>query len=157
MSDRGFSLLETLIALSLLLVALSGLAQVFATTSRATNDARRAALAAVFAAQKLEQLRGIRADLAPLSVGALRRNVDGWFDFLDDYGRSLGAGAQPPTGTIFVRRWTVESLPFDPTTTFIVRVAVIPRQWRGVATPDGGDPRLVGGAEIVTVVTRRVG
>src|SRR5262245_7321501 len=156
MCERGFSLLEVLVALSILLGVLTGLAQLFATTSRVTNDARRAAVASVLAAQKLEQLRGLGGELALLSVGSLRRNVDGLCDFIDEQGRRLGGGTRPPEGTVFTRRWAVESLPSDPASTFILRVAVVPRMWRGSLNVDAGDPRLIGGAELVTVTTRLV-
>lgn len=154
--ERGFSLIEVLIALSLLAGALTGLSQLFAVSTRASSDARRTAMASILAAQKLEQLRSVASELTPESVGSLGHNVDGLCDFLDDYGRRLGGGTNPPDGTVFVRRWAIESLPSDPTSTFLFRVAVAPRSWMDAPDVGSGDPRVFGGAELVTVHTRRV-
>jgi prepilin-type N-terminal cleavage/methylation domain-containing protein len=156
MNARGFSLIETLVALSLVVVGLSALAHLFVVSVQANADARRATFASVLAAQKMEQLRGLGADLSPQPVDSLGENVDGLCDFLDEYGRSLGSGPSPPTGTVYVRRWSVESLPAGPADTLSLQVVVIPRMWRGtIAT--SGDERSFGGARLLTMKTRRAG
>ena len=135
MNDRGFSLIETLLALSLVALALTGLAQLFAMFTRANADARRMTLATVLAGQKMEQLRGMTAALEPKSLDSLERNVAGLCDFLDAHGRSLGGDTAPPTGTIFVRRWSIESLPVLSTDTLILQVVV--RHAGNVVRPRG--------------------
>ena len=155
MRARGFSLIEVLVALSLLGCAVGALSQLIVASAQATADARRLALASVLASQKMEELRAVGSDLSPESTGSLRRNVDGRCDFLDEYGRGLGGGTRPPEGTTFIRRWAIEALPSDPSSTFLLRVAVMPRTWRGSSPASSADPRAFGGAEIVTIHTRR--
>ena len=57
--ERGFSLLEVLIAAGLLIVGLVALAELCATASGAVRVARANTLAAMFAAQRMEDLRGL--------------------------------------------------------------------------------------------------
>ena len=154
MNARGFSLIETLFALSLIVVGLSALAHLFVVSVQANADARRASFASMLAAQKMEQLRSLGPDLSPQSVNSLRENVDGLCDFLDEYGRSLGSGPSPPAGTVYVRRWSVESLPNGPADTLSLQVIVIPRMWRGTSVASGNE-RSFGGARLLTIKTRR--
>jgi len=57
--QSGFSLLEVMIATSLLTVAISSLAQLFVVSARANTSARATTYASVLAQQKMEQLRGL--------------------------------------------------------------------------------------------------
>jgi prepilin-type N-terminal cleavage/methylation domain-containing protein len=155
MSTRGFTLIETLVALSLAVVGLSALAHLFVLSVQANADARRATFASVLAAQKMEQLRGLGPDLSPQAGAPLSQNIAGLCDFLDEYGRSLGTGSNPPAGTVYVRRWSIESMP-GTSETLLVQVVVIPRTWRAAAA-SGGSERAYGGARLVTVKTRRAG
>jgi prepilin-type N-terminal cleavage/methylation domain-containing protein len=153
---RGFSLLETLVAVSIVAVALTALAHLFVISVQANADARRATFASVLAAQKMEQLRGLGADLSPQASGSLSQNVAGLCDFLDEYGRSLAAGLTPPSGTVYIRRWSIESLASGPADTLLIQVVVIRRMWRGGVNVSSSDQRLLGGARVVTLKTRRV-
>src|SRR3954447_13771765 len=114
MSARGFTLVETMIALSIVAVAVTALAQLFVIATQTNADARRASFASILATQKIEQLRTLGPDLDPHGPDALRSDVDGACDFLDEYGRSLGTGSSPLPGTVYIRRWSVEPLPADP-------------------------------------------
>lgn len=157
MNARGFSLIETLVAVSLTAVALSALAHLFIVSTQANADARRATFASVLAAQKMEELRRIGADLSPQPVNSLAENYEGLCDFLDEYGRLVGGGPSPPTGTVYIRRWSIESLPSDPADTLLLQVMVIRRMWRGTIDGGSGNQARFGGARLVSVKTRRAG
>jgi len=177
----GFSLLEVLVATTVLTVGLAALAQLFVIATRANIGARMTTSASLLAQQKMEQLRaltwGFDVDGQPLSdistntaavrqtptggVGlatspsdALERNIDGYCDFLDRNGVSLGGGASPPAGTVFVRRWSIVPLPSHPDDTLILRVAVMPVRDRGFARTSR-TARLPDEFRIVSVRTRK--
>lgn len=157
MSSRGFSLVEALVALSIVVVGLSALARLFVMSVRANADARRATFASVLAAQRMEQLRSLGPSLSPQSVGSLSENIEGLCDFLDEYGRSLGSGPSPPAGTVYIRRWSIESVPSGPADALQLQVIVIPRIWRGGVDTVSGNERSSGGVRLLTVKTRRAG
>src|SRR4029077_6350842 len=111
MNARGFTLVETLVAISITALALTSLAQLFVIATRANTDARRATFASILATEKIEQLRSLGADLAPQGDPSLSAGVAGACDFIDQYGRSLGTGSSPLPGTVYIRRWSVEQIP----------------------------------------------
>jgi prepilin-type N-terminal cleavage/methylation domain-containing protein len=156
MDTRGFTLVETVTAISIIAVALTALAQLFVIASQANADARRSSFASILASQKIEELRSLGADLTQQGDVSLSADISGACDFLDEYGRSLGTGTTPLPGTVYIRRWSIEPLPSDPDT-FVLQVAVFPRSWKAGADPAGIDARMVGGAQIVTIKTRRAG
>jgi prepilin-type N-terminal cleavage/methylation domain-containing protein len=156
MQARGFTLIETLVAISITAVALTALAQLFIMATEANADARRTTFASILATEKIEQLRSLGTDLAPQGDASLSADITGACDFLDEYGRSRGTGLSPLSGTVYIRRWSVEAIPSDPET-FVLQVAVFPRLWRGAVNPVASDARPFGGAQIVTVKTRRAG
>jgi prepilin-type N-terminal cleavage/methylation domain-containing protein len=90
----GFSLIETLMAATIVIVAFVGLAQLSMLAIAANQRARTRTTGAVLAQEKIEELMAATADIEP---GA---------DFIDARGRRLGAGDQPPPGTLFIRRWS---------------------------------------------------
>jgi len=57
--DGGFSLLEVLVASTIMAVALTTLAQLFVMSTNANTSAKTTTYAAVLAQQKMEQLRGL--------------------------------------------------------------------------------------------------
>lgn len=183
-SDRGFSLIETLVATTLMTVALASLAQLFLISTKANQSARLTTNASVLAQQKMEQLRALTwgfdtiglplsdttsnltvvpeqpqggPGLTPSPDGSLRRNVDGYCDFLDGRGQSLGGGSVAPPNTVYVRRWSVEPLPTNPNNTLILQVMVT--RWRARGTADieeaGGGKRLPDEARVISVKTRK--
>ena len=132
----GFGLLEVLIAAGLIIGLAAGTAQLTVTSMEAIDDAGDLSLGLLLAAQKLEQLRSLEwrydgsgqipvSDLitdvsrdppAPGGAGlrasppdSLDRGVAGYVDYLDRYGAWVGTGSRPPTGTAFVRRWSVQA------------------------------------------------
>jgi prepilin-type N-terminal cleavage/methylation domain-containing protein len=183
-SQYGFSLLEVIVATSLLTVAVAALAQLFVVAVRANASARTTTYASVLAQQKMEQLRGLTwgfdslglpltdttTDVSvtpekaaagrglspsPAGAGALGVNSDGYCDFLDGSGRWLAGGATAPAGTIFIRRWSVEPLPANPNNTIVLQVRVM-RTGALVAADAGlGSSRTPDEARLVSVKTRK--
>lgn len=109
--DQGFSLLECLVASTLLAVGVLSLSQLFAAATSLNISSRHATLAAIVAAQKLEELRALTAH-APGT------------DFLDARGLLLASGGTPPRGTMYVRRWTVDPLHTAPANAVVLQVTV---------------------------------
>lgn len=94
---RGVSLVEVLLATSLLATGILGLAHVMTVAVGVNVASRRTTSATVLAAQKVEEI------LAGGDVAGSEDAVDG-----------------------FRRRWTVQSLPGSPTGLMIVQVVVEP-------------------------------
>jgi prepilin-type N-terminal cleavage/methylation domain-containing protein len=150
---RGFTLVETMVAMSIAAIALTSLAQLFVIATRANMDARLATTASILAAQKIEQLTRLGPDLQSQDSAALSADVPGACDFLDEYGRTLGTGSSPLPGTVYVRRWAIEPLA-EASDVFVLQVAVFPRSSRAAPNPARPDARSFGGAQIVTVKSR---
>ncbi len=163
----GFSLLEALVATTILTVAVSALAGLSAMATRANDDAGAMSVATILAGQKMEQLRalawGFDAAGAPVADtttdttvvpprssggtglsssdgGALERNVPGYCDFLDAAGRSLGGGADAPSGAAYIRRWSIAPLP-NADAVIVIQVRVMRARGRLVAGPLDRGPR----------------
>lgn len=109
--DSGFSLLETLVAVGLLVAGVTSLAQLLGLAYASNVAAERQSMSAILAAQKIEELRSIR-------------DWTSGIDFLDDDGVRLASGGEPPGGTAYTRRWTVEALPADPVNSRVAEVTV---------------------------------
>jgi prepilin-type N-terminal cleavage/methylation domain-containing protein len=181
---HGFSLLEVLVATTMLTVAVAGLAQLFALSTRINISARSTTFAAVLAQQKMEQLRSLTwgydsagvpvsdlstnitaatesptggRGLSPSPADSLRANTDGYCDFVDGSGRSLGGGTNPPAGTVYIRRWSVALLPANPANTLVLQVLVTRHRNRGEADAAGVVRRLPDEARIAAVKTRKAG
>ncbi len=92
--------------------------------------------------------------LSPSPWGTLAQNVAGWVDYVDQNGCTLGGGATPAAGTIYIRRWSVEPLPTNPNNTLILQVLVTRRVERGDA--DAGNVlRMNEEARLMSVKTRK--
>jgi prepilin-type N-terminal cleavage/methylation domain-containing protein len=181
-NERGFSLVETLVATTIMTVALSSLAQLFVIATRTNQAARTTGVASVLAQQKMEQLRGLTwgfdviglpisdttsnltvvpelpsggPGLTPSPDRTLGRNVDGYCDFLDERGQSLGGGTNPPSNTVYIRRWLIEPLPTNPNNTLILQVLVTRSRNRGAADAATAVGRLPDEARIISVKTRK--
>jgi prepilin-type N-terminal cleavage/methylation domain-containing protein len=179
--ERGFSLLEMLVAATILTVGLAALAQLFAISTRANFSAKSTTAAVILAQQKMEQLRGLTwgfdmlglpigddasdttvipqaptggKGLSPSPLDALQTNQDGYCDFLDRYGYSLGGGTTPPDGAVYIRRWSIEPLPTNPRNTLVLQVLVTPVRDRG-SNPGAHTRRLPDEARITSVKTRK--
>ena len=182
-SERGFSLVETIVATGLMAGAVAFLGQMFAIAVADNSSSRAGTFVAVLAEQKLEQLRGLTwgfdnlglpltdvatntavyppnpttgTGLSPSPSGSLRSNIDGYVDYLDQFGRTLGGGSTVPVRAVYIRRWSVEPLPTNPNNTIIIQVMVTKSRDRGTAdTEDGGVRRLRDEARLMSVKTRK--
>ena len=131
---RGFTLIEVVVAVAVLVTVLAGVAGVWAMAAASTRAAREQTLAMQLARDKLEQLAALTwavrsvggADVlasdVTTNVSRLPATTDGsgtraspqdslgasratYADYLDARGRWLDAGSSPPGGARFVRRW----------------------------------------------------
>lgn len=181
-NESGFSLAETLVATALLATAIASSAQLFALATRSNLAAQRTSFTTTLAGEKMEQLRGLAwgydeiglpindyesntavdpaeggggTGLSQSPDNALSANVDGYVDYLNRYGDSLGGGADVPEGTVYVRRWSIEPLPTNPNNTLILQVLVFSLGDR----VDDGDgavlDRVRDEARLVSVKTRK--
>jgi type II secretory pathway pseudopilin PulG len=180
-SDSGFSLVETLVATTLLATALVALAQLFAISQQTNATAKNGTYTAILAQQKLEQLRGLTwgfdplglpmsdtttdtsvspeaqtggTGLAPSPSNTLQASTNGYVDYLDVSGNALGGGTVAPQNTVYIRRWMVEPLPTNPNNTLVIQVLVTRRTNRGTADT-GSVMRLPDEARLMTVKTRK--
>ena len=142
----GFGLLEALVACGLIVVLAAGVAQLTLASVAAVRASGDETLALLLAVQKIEQLRSPAWDRRPESAGAtdptgvdrggpgagasaggsLARNVSGYVDYLSARGASVGGGERPPSGTAFVRRWSVQPDPRLPDDLLVLDVVVLP-------------------------------
>ena len=99
MRDRGFALLEVIVAAALLAVLAAGMARIVAAAVHEGHSSRLRAIATVAAANKLEELRSLLP--ADAASGA---------DYLDAAGAAVG-GASP--SAVYTRTWMVQPLDGD--------------------------------------------
>lgn len=102
MRQSGFSLIETMIAASIVIVALTGLAQLFGLAIDANQRARSRTLATLLAQEKLEELMAFEGETS-----------DG-VDFIDARGLRIAGDALPPPGTVYMRQWSADPMPAGP-------------------------------------------
>jgi len=179
--NGGFSILEVLVAITIMTVAVAGLAQMVALSTRANTSARATTYAAVLAQQKMEQLRSLTwgfdviglpvtdttsdiavvpesaaggSGLSPSPVNSLGASIAGYCDFVDTFGRPLGGGTTPPAGTAYIRRWSIEPLPGNPDNTIVLQVLVTRWGSRHAAAWSTGR-RAPDEAWLVSVKTRK--
>jgi type II secretory pathway pseudopilin PulG len=128
--EAGFSLLEAIVAVGLMAGALASLGQMLVISLAINQAARDRSDATVLAQQKMEQLLGESPSggtgLSPLVGGSLTSNMDGWFDYVDRSGQSLG-GSEALGNGVYTRRWAVEPLPSSTTDTLVIHVLVATR------------------------------
>lgn len=117
----GFSLIEVMVASAILGCAVLSIAQLVATATSATADARRVSEATLLAWQKIDELRSLAfafddagqpvtdPELSPSPAGTLSHDTDGYVERLDDRYR---------------RRWSIASAAGNPHL-LILRVRVV--------------------------------
>jgi prepilin-type N-terminal cleavage/methylation domain-containing protein len=149
--DAGFSLVEVMIATVLLATSLTALAELFVISVRNNAIARNGTLAAVLAAQKVEQLRA--ANPTPSAANTLQVSTDGYVDYLDPNGATVGdGGAAIPENAAYIRRWSIEAVPAS--SVFVLQVLVTRRRDRGVAD-EGMVTRAPEEARVITAARHR--
>jgi Tfp pilus assembly protein PilV len=122
---RGFSLLEVLVATTIVIVGIAALAQLVAFAGHANLRGKQTTIAVALAQDKIEELLPDSAfgqDSSPPDT--LDSNVAGYCDFVDAAGRLLGAGPAAPAGSAYLRRWSVDPLPDSINHTSILQVLV---------------------------------
>jgi type II secretory pathway pseudopilin PulG len=146
--DTGFALVEALVAATILMIAVGTIAELLIMTARANRSAWQITQATMAAREKMEELALVAWETAPPSSPAdsLDKNTTGFWDLLDERGRSLGEHGTPPGAARFVRRWSIQPLPTNPTDAVVLQVLV-----------KGWLDRLSGEARFVTVRARKGG
>jgi prepilin-type N-terminal cleavage/methylation domain-containing protein len=171
---RGFSLVEVLVASSVVTVAIVGVMPLAILSTRAAESAKGATFAAVLAQQKMEQLRALAwtvgvdgravsdtttdvaseperpgggTGLSPSPARGLDRDTPGYCDAVDAAGYVLAAGSP---AVAFTRRWSIDPWPADPANTLVLQVRVV----RSGAMSRPG--RMPDEARLTTVKARRV-
>lgn len=184
-TSRGFSLVEVVISMGLLMAVSLGVAQLFAASTKANLVARGQTSTTALAAQKMEQIRSLTwgfdlqgqglpvtdtttnlatyphtADgngLNPSPARSLDENVAGYFDYLDATGAWVGTGLDRPDTATFIRRWAIVPLPTNPNNTIVIQVLVSPiaNEESRTATADNTRHRMAGDAMLTSVKTRK--
>jgi hypothetical protein len=146
-ASRGVALLETVVAVAIMATAVVSLAGLAGLAIRINAGARERTVCTALAMQKLEQLLGTPAELAPSPPDALERDTPGYVD-------DVGADGEPPNRdsrrAIFVRRWAIAEWPGDPDL-LVLKVIVSPFHAGGKASLAPGAPV----ARLVTIRSRR--
>ena len=107
-------------------VGVASLAQLFVAAAHTNRLAQTMSTTLLLAEQKMEQLRSETGSSASPS-DALAVDTRGYVDYLDASGVSLGTDSVTlPTGTAYVRRWSIEPLPGSPANTIVLQVLVVP-------------------------------
>jgi prepilin-type N-terminal cleavage/methylation domain-containing protein len=181
--DRGFTLIEVMVAMMLLAIITLGVAGMFGTAIRATQAARSQTSTSTLAEQKLEQLRSLTwgfdtseqnlpvtdttTDLSldhptsdghgldPSPIDSLNTNTAGYVDYLDRHGAWVGTGTVPPATAMYIRRWNIQPLPTNPNTTLILQVLVTPVIREANISGVTNRTRYANDALVATVKTRK--
>ena len=140
MKAAGFSLLEVLMATAVVGVGVASLAQLIVLSARATRIASTTSVTLLLAEEKMEELIGNSAN--PPDHDHI--------DYFGSDGAALGVEkialmGTPPSGTAYIRRWSVTALEDGPGELVAIQVWVTP--W----------PDPPGQTRLVSVTRRRAG
>jgi type II secretory pathway pseudopilin PulG len=183
-NSNGFSLMEVVVSIGLLTVVSLGVAQLFATSTRANLTARGSTSTTALAEQKMEQLRSLTwgfddqgqglpvtdtssnmavnppaqngSGLNPSPSDSLERNVPGYVDYLDAGGNWIGTGSDVPARAVYIRRWCIQPVPTNPNNTLVLQVLVTPvSNEQARVESQYTRTRMAGDALITSVKTRK--
>jgi prepilin-type N-terminal cleavage/methylation domain-containing protein len=183
-NSDGFSLIEVVVSIALLTVVSLGVAQLFATSTRANLTARGSTSTTALAEQKMEQLRSLTwgfddqgqglpvtdttsniavnpmtqngPGLNPSPSDSLERNVPGYVDYLDAGGNWVGTGTDVPGAAVYIRRWSIQPVPTNPNNTLVLQVLVTPvSNEQARVQSQYTRTRMAGDALITSVKTRK--
>ena len=119
-SSSGFSLVEVLVAITILIAAVVSLSQLFGLAAATNQLAAARTLATLSGGDKIEQLQSTPWTALTASPAAvLETDVDGYSD-------RVGGGA----AASLIRRWAIAPLPADPFRLMVVQVLVLGRGGR---------------------------
>jgi prepilin-type N-terminal cleavage/methylation domain-containing protein len=154
--SEGFTLTEVLIAMSLIVLVAMGVCDLCAISTRVIAASRQHASSAIFAGEKIEELRSTGVLALMGAGGSLTESQPGFAEWLDSDGRSIGFADPPPAAATYIRRWSVGPVHDGPAGTVLVQVrvdAVASEARRGAS----GDPRSrsLGETAFAAVVTPR--
>ncbi|MPY91397.1 MAG: prepilin-type N-terminal cleavage/methylation domain-containing protein [Luteitalea sp.] len=151
---RGFTLVECVLALAIVVVLALGGATLVERAVHAGRQAHARTVATALAAAKMEELRMLtwrvdhRSDgtnlrvsdlvsditqtpataggpgLRPSPAESANRNTPGYVDYVDAQGRTVGTGSSPAPEAHYVRRWAVVPLASDPEDALVFIVVV---------------------------------
>lgn len=128
--QRGFTVIEALIASTLLTAAVVGVAPLFAISAQSALASRTATTGVMLAEQKMEQLRAVSWALVAAGPAGTE-----YFD-ADGQPTCASASSEPCNDAAYIRRWSVDPAPFTPFI-LILDVQVLPNG------PAHGGARLV--------------
>lgn len=183
-NNRGFTLVEVVIAIGLLTMVSLGVAQLFAASTRANLSARTGTSTTTMAEQKMEQIRSLTwgfdtagqglpvsdtttnlavypftssgTGLNPSPADSLEQNVTGCFDYVNAAGVWVGTGATPPGTAAYLRRWAINPLPTNPNNTLVIQVLVTPLANEQARTASQFTrTRMSGDSLLISVKTRK--
>ena len=179
MQNRGFTLIEVLVALTILMVATLSIAHLFIVTATGIHIARVQTTTVALSASRMEELcslawgfdaagnpvtdgstnlsvEPVRSDGTGLGLSpanALQQNTAGFVDFHDGGGRWLSDGPAVPADAVYVRRWSIEAPAGGSPDALVIQVLT-----RSVAEENASGGGLVamsrGEARLMTLLTR---
>ncbi len=133
--EDGFSLVEALVAATVLTVGLVSLAQLMILARSGGQAAWVTTAASILAQDQMEQLRTI---VWPAEASA------GCCDFFDGNAQAIGTSGDAPPGTQYVRRWSIDPLASAAGNAVVLQVWVTA-------------PRSAGEVHLVSVRSRKAG
>jgi hypothetical protein len=123
-AEDGSTLIEAVVAVAILTTGVVSLAGLTSVAVRTITLTRERTVAAIAAAQKLEELSAAMRPLLRSSPDAVRQDEAGFVEYLDEAGAVVGAHPGAP-GVAYVRRWAVSPVVADASLT-LIHVAVSP-------------------------------
>ena len=93
-------------------------------TGAATSDVRTDTTAVDASTTCRAVGASVGTGLSVSPAGALDADTAGYVDYVDGDGCGLGGGDDPPSGTVYVRRWSVTALPASPDMAVVLQVVV---------------------------------